>query len=697
MIESSDRTVGKQLGNYHLVELLGRGGFADVYLGEHIYLKTPAAIKVLREQLSSDALEQFLAEARIIARLTHPNIVRVLEFGIEQSIPFLVMSYAPYGTLRQRHPAGSILGKETILAYVEQIAAALHYAHSNKVVHRDIKPENMLVGDNSALMLSDFGIAIRSHSRESSPEQQVSQGPIVGTVAYMAPELFHDRPCPASDQYALGIVVYEWLCGATPFRGSGVQIACQHIQKLPPPLREKVPTLSLALEQVVMRALAKEPGERFATIQDFASALKDAVSMIPSPHTPLSLKPLNGDLPSGGRVSSGGLLSAYTSPTVVDFPPDRPRTEDLSHRPLILPAYPQPVSHPTLLKSQRGEPTRSPSPLPSKISRRNMLLGLGGLVGVSVAAVGTWYILGRRTPQVSSSSSPTKKATVVKPTPTPTPDPAWVTINATNTRPALASWQAEHLDMCIRGADNILWQRSYDKAWGSWKSLGSNLLYDPAVTSWSAGRLDVFARGADNALLHRWYDGEWHEWESLGGILTSNPAVASWGAGRLDVVVRSVGNGIWHKAFDGTWHEWSNLGGVLTSDPAVVTWGAGRLDIFARGTDNALWHKWYEGGWHEWHSLGGVLASDPAAASWGVGRLDVFARGADNTLMHKYFDGIWHDWLSLGGTITSSPAAISWGRNRIDVFARDVNNAILHKQYDTSWHDWEPMLSMTST
>ena len=120
--------IGQKLGNYRLVKLLGRGGFADVYLGEHIYLQTPAAIKVLQMRLTDEALGKFLAEARTIARFSHPNIVSVLEFGIENATPFLVMSYAPYGSLRERHPRGSLLLRAMIVSYVEQVATALQYA-----------------------------------------------------------------------------------------------------------------------------------------------------------------------------------------------------------------------------------------------------------------------------------------------------------------------------------------------------------------------------------------------------------------------------------------------------------------------------------------------------------------------------------------------------------------------------------------
>src|SRR5438132_5313016 len=136
--------VGQQLGNYQLVRLLGEGGFAEVYLGEHIHLGTQAAIKVSHTQLTSEDVEKFRSEARMIARLIHPHIVRVLDFGVEGKVPFLVLDYAPNGTLRQRHPKGTCLPLATIVSYVKQVAGAWQYAHDEKLIHRDINPENML-------------------------------------------------------------------------------------------------------------------------------------------------------------------------------------------------------------------------------------------------------------------------------------------------------------------------------------------------------------------------------------------------------------------------------------------------------------------------------------------------------------------------------------------------------------------------
>src|SRR5713226_8495732 len=172
--------VGQQLGNYRLIRMLGEGAFAEVYLGEHIYLSTQAAIKVLHTQLTSDDTEKFRTEARIIAHLVHPHIVRVLEFGVEDKMPFLVMDYAPYGTLRQRHPKGRRVPLENVVSYVTQITAALQYAHQKKIIHRDIKPDNMLLGTNEQVLLSDFGIALIAQSSHYESMQGIA-----GTIAYM--------------------------------------------------------------------------------------------------------------------------------------------------------------------------------------------------------------------------------------------------------------------------------------------------------------------------------------------------------------------------------------------------------------------------------------------------------------------------------------------------------------------------------
>ncbi len=264
--------VGRRLGNYRLIRLIGRGGFAEVYLGEHLRLNTQAAIKVLHTHLvSEDEIDAFQKEAQTIAHLVHPHIVRVLDFDVQEDTPFLVMDYAPNGTLRQRHPKGAVLAPRDILTYVKQAADGLQYAHDKRLIHRDIKPENFLLGEHHQVLLSDFGIALVAQSSRHQNTQEV-----VGTMAYMAPEQLQGHPRPASDQYSLAITVYEWLTGERPFHGSFSEIFSQQMFVQPVPLRAKAPTVSSAVEEVVMTALAKDPKQRFGSLRAFANAFEQA-------------------------------------------------------------------------------------------------------------------------------------------------------------------------------------------------------------------------------------------------------------------------------------------------------------------------------------------------------------------------------------------------------------------------------------
>src|SRR5712692_2138175 len=154
----SDR-LGQQFGNYRLVTLLGQGGYAEVYLGQHVRLELQAAIKVLHAYLTGGEAEHFQQEAQTIARLAHPSIVRVFDFDVQDGMPFLVMDYAPNGSLRRRYPKGHLVALPQIVSLVKPVAAALQYAHERKFIHRDVKPENMLLGRHKEMLLSDFGIA----------------------------------------------------------------------------------------------------------------------------------------------------------------------------------------------------------------------------------------------------------------------------------------------------------------------------------------------------------------------------------------------------------------------------------------------------------------------------------------------------------------------------------------------------------
>jgi serine/threonine protein kinase len=317
--------VGQRLGNYRLVRLIGKGGFAEVYLGEHLRLNTPAALKVLHTRLASaEEIESFQQEAQTIARLVHPHIVRVLDFDVEDDTPFLVMDYAPNGTLRQKHPRGTRLAPDVILPYVKQAAEALHYAHERKLIHRDIKPENLLLGEHDAILLSDFGIALIAQSSRYQNTQEV-----VGTMAYMAPEQLQGHPRPASDQYSLAITAYEWLTGDRPFHGSYSEVFSQQMFVAPAPLREKLPTIAPALEEVVLTALAKDPKERFGSVRAFANAFEQACQDAALHFAPTQVIPPSGPIarptaaitPATPPVS--GPQPAPNLPPPIAVPPSR--------------------------------------------------------------------------------------------------------------------------------------------------------------------------------------------------------------------------------------------------------------------------------------------------------------------------------------------------------------------------------------
>ena len=267
----------RQIGLYELLRTLGSGGASKVYLGRHLLLDSEAAIKVLRTSTVPEQAEQFEIEARIIAGLRHPHIVRILDFDVENNIPFLVMEFAPHGSLRQTLPEGVPVPLTTVVSYIKQAGRALQYAHDRGVIHLDVKPENMLVGERGQILLTDFGIAVGIQELDTQVIHNIE-----GTLPYMAPEQIEGRPCEASDQYALAIVVYEWLTGTLPFIGSESEIIRQHLMATPPPLCGRAPGIPQAVERVVMRALSKDPRQRYPSVAKFTSALENASRQVSS-------------------------------------------------------------------------------------------------------------------------------------------------------------------------------------------------------------------------------------------------------------------------------------------------------------------------------------------------------------------------------------------------------------------------------
>jgi serine/threonine protein kinase len=285
--------VGQQLGNYRIESLLGSGGMGDVYRAVHIRLDRSAAIKVMHTSQASDATFQarFLREARAAAALSHPNIVEVFDFGEQDGASYLVMELVPDGSLRsllkQRAKGqGWSLGMGVDL--VKQAALGLAYAHAHGMVHRDIKPDNLLlqqleagneddqsIDERYQLKISDFGLA---RMVEDEGDLTVT-GVVMGTPTYMSPEQCQGGALDGrSDLYSLGVVLYEVATGSPPFRIKTLSEAVfKHISAAPIPLRELLPELPVALEEVILRCLEKRPEDRYATGTELAEALEGSL------------------------------------------------------------------------------------------------------------------------------------------------------------------------------------------------------------------------------------------------------------------------------------------------------------------------------------------------------------------------------------------------------------------------------------
>lgn len=264
--DTREARIGTQLGSYRIVRSLGEGGSAQIFLGRHVYSGQKVAIKVPRPQVKNATVYN---EARLLTRLRHAHVINMRMCGVQKNQPFLVLDYAPYGTLRQQYNTHRAFSLSTVLHFVEQIASGLEYIHSKRLIHCDIKPENMLLLKPEYLILSDFGIAV--------PEQSIfARRKPAGTIRYMAPEQLLGTPCRASDQYALAVMVFEWLSGQPPFTGTSLQIMRQHVSASPPRLQRSIGALSSGIDSVLKKALAKDPAARFSTVEEFYVALKES-------------------------------------------------------------------------------------------------------------------------------------------------------------------------------------------------------------------------------------------------------------------------------------------------------------------------------------------------------------------------------------------------------------------------------------
>jgi serine/threonine-protein kinase len=276
--------VGDVVGErYELEELAGAGGMSSVYRAHDRLLDRKVALKVLHSHYGDDGeyVERFRREARAVARLSHPNIVTVIDRGDEDGRQFIVFEYVDGDNLKALVDRSGALPIATALSLAHQVARGLAFAHSRGIVHRDVKPQNVLLNGDGRAQVTDFGIA-----RSLDVGRGVTQtGTVLGTSDYIAPEQAQGQRVSAqTDVYSLGVVLWELLTGEVPFPGENfVAVAMRHINEPPPSVRERRPDVPPRLDAALRRAMAKDPADRFASMDEFCTELQASMRELEGP------------------------------------------------------------------------------------------------------------------------------------------------------------------------------------------------------------------------------------------------------------------------------------------------------------------------------------------------------------------------------------------------------------------------------
>lgn len=266
---------GTQLGHYKLQQRLARGGMSEVYLAYDTNTQSVVALKVVNK-LQEDHTQRFQHEVQVLKQLAHPHILQVFEYGEDETWCYVAMPYVKDGTLRNRLRNGPLSLAEVDVLFT-QILAALQWSHERGIIHRDIKPSNVLLHEGKHVYLADFGLA-----KSLEDEHAMTQtGCLIGTPEYMAPELAEEPATCGSDIYALGILLYQMLTGSVPFHGeTPMAIYWKHLQETPQPPSQLNLALPASVENVVLRALEKDPQQRFQSVGEMATAFSAAVAEV---------------------------------------------------------------------------------------------------------------------------------------------------------------------------------------------------------------------------------------------------------------------------------------------------------------------------------------------------------------------------------------------------------------------------------
>ncbi len=416
---SADSLLGQTLDEYRLVAVLGQGGMARVYRGLDLRLQRAAAIKVIDTQFRADPeyAARFEREARTIAQLDHPHIVRLYRYGNVDGLLYMAMQFIPGASLE--HVLASYRAEAAFIEpsdacrLVREVCLALDYAHAQGVIHRDVKPANILLDQQGRAILSDFGLALLADVG--------TRGRILGSPHYVAPEqaLSSAQAVPQSDLYALGIILYEMFTGEVPFQArEPLDVALMQVQDAPRPPRRLRPALSPALEAVILKALAKEPAQRYASGAALVAALEQA------------LRPEAG-VAGAGLAGAGNATPSTVSRLSI---PDRVALQMAKHPAGIpAPAAPGLDLSPPATAALAPPPWKGPAPTLPRPSR-GLVAGLGvSLAVVVLAACGlltVWLagraagLLGQAAVTRTATSLAATPAPIVLPTALATPAPA---------------------------------------------------------------------------------------------------------------------------------------------------------------------------------------------------------------------------------------------------------------------------------
>jgi len=310
---------------YQLIESLGIGGMAEVYRARDLSLERYVAIKILRDEHSSEPefQERFRQEAKAAANLSHPNIVTVHDFGFDKGQLFIVMEYVPGKMLKEMITALGRIPPEEAIPLMVQACAGIGYAHRAGLVHCDVKPHNMLVTPDMRLKVGDFGIARALASIHPDEHSEV----VWGSPLYFSPEQAAGlAPTPASDVYSLGVVLYEMLVGKTPFIATRPEILAEmHRELIPRPLRDYNPAISPALEQIVLKTLSKEPSARYRTADQLGRVLLNFGNTLAAPALQLTPEASPSTYP-GAAATMQSTPPGTSKPVSRPVSPSKPNT-----------------------------------------------------------------------------------------------------------------------------------------------------------------------------------------------------------------------------------------------------------------------------------------------------------------------------------------------------------------------------------